>query len=434
MSAEARSVLILPDTDIDLSTWTWGGNVVTNIGEFEQRWREPLLDANGDLAVLLSLPSSKLEGMTEEEEKEVRQVWEREKTALAALFSEMRDRLHIHISDPIDLTDASPQVVSARLKTALARHPQILGIAHVPEPQCECSETGHPGRRPSFFEFGKGVRVDAQLLRRLADEVDRSGSQPRRAMFFGCATASTELPQDFIASNLSVHFLANMRTVHLQEMLVFLRALLIQGYAREAAKNVLNTVWSSYVKLLGYMSAARLASSGALMHPILLLEGAACRLGDALYYVAKPCRRGGIPHLEAVAKAETFERVRALVDRTDDAHMLVIDTPVELRTELGRVLSGRPVVWVAAGSTCGSVGEALFQIGVEYHLGYVQTTSTHLIHRFLRGYVCVSVCGTSAFGGGRVLPRGISAANLRHFLTQLSSEARDHLVVVGAEP
>lgn len=434
MPAEARSVLILSDTDIDLSTWTWVGNVLTNIGKFQRRWREPLLDASSDLAVLLSLPSLMLEGMTQEKEKEVRQAWEIEKTALAALFSEMRDRLHLHISNPIDLTDDGPEVVCAKLKDVVARHPQILGIAHVPELQHECSETEQPGQRSSFFEFGKGVRVDAPLLRRLADEVDRSGSQPRHAMFFGCATASTELPRDFIASNLSVHFLANRCTVNLAEMLVFLRALLIQGYAREAAKNVLNPVWSSYVKLLGYMSAARLASSGALMHPILVLEGAVCSLGDALYYVAKPYSRGGIPHLEAVTKTGTFERVRALVDRTDDARMLVIDAPVGLRTELGRVLSDRQVVWVAAGSTCGSVGEALFQIGVQYHLGYVQTTSTHLIHRFLRGYVCVSVCGTSAFGGGRVSPHEMNAANLRHFLTQLSGKARDHLVIVGVKP
>ena len=159
MSAEARSVLILSDTDIDLSTWTWVGNVVTNIGVFERRWGEPLLDTSGDLAVLLSLPSSKLEGMTEEDEKEVRQAWEREKTALAALFSEMRDRLHLHISNPIDLTDDGPEVVCAKLKDVVAGHPQIIGIAHVPELQHECSEIEQPGPCSSFFEFGKGVRV-----------------------------------------------------------------------------------------------------------------------------------------------------------------------------------------------------------------------------------------------------------------------------------
>jgi hypothetical protein len=430
---DSRSVLILPGSNIDLPTWRWVGHVVTNIADHERRWKEPLLDRASPLAVLFSLPRDTLDRMAEKERLQVRQAWEDEKRVLEALLAQMRERFTLDISQPIDLTDDDPDRACAVLWDAFSKYPQILGIAHVPGVR---ATSGKACRiRTRFFELGQGARLDSQFLEQLRGELRDHGGHPRRALFLGCETMGTVLPKAFTAANLSIHFLATSRPVSMAEMLVFTRAVLIQGYAQKPAAAVRDDVWSTYVKLVGYMLAARRGPSTVATQPVLVLEGADLGSESAGYYVAGPCTGHGIPHLEITARAGAVERVRELVDATGDSRLLVVDVPVNLRTELRAALGAAPALWVATGSTCESVSTALFEDGVEYHVGYVQTSSTHLAHRFLQdSFVCVSRYD-EPLQSTVVLPSGgTSGADLRRFLFEQVGGIRKGLVVVGARP
>lgn len=436
---EGKSVLILSGVDVDEPTWSWVGFAETNILDYERRWGEFLLDPRRPLAVVVSLPSY----LSDQEMNALqRGPWGHEKQDLESLFSRMRASLSVRVEGPFDLTGKSPNEALSELEQVLCDYEQVVGIAHVP-PQAArvcpvCGQQVQLKPVSTFFEIGRGGKLDHQALTRIANRVSTLGRRERRVIFLGCKTFSTDLPKAFVRSGLALAYLTTTGDVVLPQMLVLLRAMLVTGYA-EPGNQVLDKLWAAYEKLRGFPSSVRADAAGLCLHYTLVLEGSPSNHGERPYYMAEPCPQGGRPHLQPLSKKEVLDSLDRASKTLPDETLLIVDAPASLRKELAEALDGRPAVWVATGATCASVSKALLREGVEYHLGYVQTTSPYLVYRFLQDhYACVSVYGMPPeefHEAVAVLPEGgINDVGLRHFLVQLVGEARDRLVIVGAKP
>jgi len=427
--SEAKSVLIMLDADVDEPTWSWIGFVETNILDYEHRWREYLLDPEKPLAVIASLPSN----LSPEEVARLRKPWEHEKQDLKLLFSRMQASLGLRVDGPFDLTGMSPDDALGKVEQLLRDYEQVIGIAHVPRPAARkcpaCGQQILSERTSAFFELGGGGKLDRQAITGIAE---RLGRRERRVIFLGCRILPTDLPKTFVESGLSLACFKTTSEVSLADMLLFLRALLVTGYAKPG-NQVLDKLWAAYRKLQGYPYNAE--ANDAYIHSILILEGSTS--GEPPYYIAEPCPNGGLPHLQPLSKDDVLDSVARASRTLSEETLVIADVPKELRSELAGVLRGRPVLWVAAGATCRSVGKALLQEEVEYHLGYVQTTSQYLVYRFLHDYyVCVSVHGMSPDEFLKTM--AVLAPNwacdggvLRRFLFDL---ACDRMIVGGAKP
>jgi hypothetical protein len=429
----AKPVLILSDVNVDEPTWSWAGFAETNILDYERRWGAYLLDPEKPLAVIASLPSN----LSPEEVARLRKPWEHEKQDLKLLFSRMQASLGLRVDGPFDLTRMSRDDALREVEQLLRDYEQVIGIAHVPPPAARkcpaCGQQIQSERTAAFFELGGGGKLDRQVITRIAE---RLGRRERRVIFLGCRTLPTDLPKTFVESGLSLACFKTTSEVSLADMLLFLRAMLMTSYAKPG-NEVLDKLWAAYQKLRGFPCDAAVDTPYMYLHSILILEGSPSTSREPPYYIAEPCPNGGLPHLQPLSKDDVLDSV-ARASRTLSKETLVIaDVPKELRSELAGVLRGRSVLWVAAGATCRSVGEALPQEEVEYHLGYVQTTSQYLVYRFLHDYyVCVSVHGMSpdeflktmtALAPNWACDGGV----LRRFLFDL---ACDRMIVGGAKP
>lgn len=430
---EARSVLILPNVDIDEPTWSWVGFVETNILDYERRWGEFLLDPRRPLAVVVSLPSY----LSDQQIESLCGPWEHEKNDLRLLFSRMRASVGVCVDGPFDLTGRLPDEALREVERLICDYEQVVGIAHVPHPIHVCPACGQEVQlKPAltFFEVGRGGRLDHQVLTRIAERVSKLGRHERRVIFLGCRMLPTDLPEAFVKSGLALACLTTTKDVSLDQMLVLLRAMLVVGYA-EPGNLALDKLWAAYMKLRGFPNSMQADAAGLNLHYTLVLEGSPYNDGKHPYYMAEPCLQGGRPHLQLLSKSEVLDSLVSTSRTFPDETLFIVDVPASFRDELARVLR-RPVWWVAAGATCKSVSEALLRERVEYHLGYVRTASPYLVYRLLHDhYACVSAHGVSLDEVHKAViapsEHGINSEALRKLLVGL---ARDHGLIVGAKP
>lgn len=427
---KAKPVLILSDVSVDEPPWSWIGFANTNILDYESRWGELLLDPREPLAVIVSLPSD----LSAQHMESLREPWEHEKEELRLLFYRMQERIGVRVEGPFDLTEKTPDEALREVERLLSDYKQVVGIAHVPSPITHvcptCGQRVQLKPTSSFFEIGGGGRLDRQVLTRIGERVSKLGRRERRAIFLGCRTFSTDLPEAFVKSGLALAYLTTTGAVSLRQMLVLLKALLVVGYA-EPGNLVLDKLWAAYVKLQDFPNSMH---DALYLHYTLVLESSHSNQGEHPYYMAEPCPQGGPPHLQPLSKRDVLNSLVRASESLPDETLLIVDAPASLRNELAKVLSGRSAIWVAAGATCESVTKALLQGEVEYHLGYVRTVSPYLVYRLLHDYyACVSVHGMlpNEFHEAVAASDGISSSALRELLVSL---ARDRMIVVGAKP
>lgn len=463
---QVKSVLLIPNANVDIPTWSWALVTETNFLDHKLRWSKELLVPQSPLAVVVSLPSRtwrQLGGYLCER-------WDHEKKTLGELFENMRRQLGLNINGPFDLTALTGQKALCEMEQIFCNYEQVIGIAHVPErvcPDCghelvsercevcgkdfwrcpacraqlyercpQCGREHERSRGSSYFELGQGGRLDSRFLKNIAAKIRATDSPGRRALFLGCKTLATDLPRTFVEEGLALAYLKTVKEEIVDDMLILLRATVVAGYG-ERARNILDKLWSAYQKMLGFKT-EEASLSGLPCRFALVIEGSPpLGGGEYPYYLVKACPEGGLPHLNLYRRRE--EMLGKLVEEWAEAStetIFVVDVPVALRTEVRKALQGRPLLFVAMGATCDSVARALFAEGVEYHLGCLHTASSFLIYRMLLEYfTCISVEDFSLDAWQSVTSLAPSmTSHGQNFWGLLLDMARKKIVVVGARP
>lgn len=429
---EAKSVLILPGTDVDEPTWAWVGKPVTNIPEYWKRWGKPLLecDLEKPVSVVLSVPSK----YWARAHSSVKRAWTDEIEGLRCLFSRMMEKFRLDVRGPYDLTCDPPDTAVEKARQRLAANEQVLGAAHVPP---------KPGTEGYYFEVGQGGQLSEAVIGNVGKQLAQKGLQGHRAIFVGCETFKTLLPDAFVNAGVAIVFLATVRTMTMEEVLALLKAVIVVGYD-VPGHITLDRIWATYHKIEGFPhteglpKGAEVGWGGVEAESVLILEGSPLfPNGKRPYYMAELPEKGRPLRLEPLGKDEVLQKARKT--GVGKERLFIVDAPRDLRWELAEVLKGKPVLWVAFGASCASVAASLLQEDVEYHVGYVRTGSQHLIYRLLGDcYGCLSVQGVSAEELGKevaCVPEGkLGAKEFRDFVVRLASGGPDRLVVAGARP
>jgi hypothetical protein len=310
-------------------------------------------------------------------------------------------------------------------------NPALLNQVELP-----CSNCGGVMRWQPSFEVGEGGRLGPQELENVGRALITRNE--RMTIFLGCSTLSTGLDRVFLSSGISTVFLSTPATVRFSDMIMYIKALICTIYGGKGDSPFpRNRILEAYLKLKEYHAISERLGQRF----VLVLEGAAAESAEAIYYIALPDPNlmQPTPQLDLVRGSEIHDAVEEMVlnlGSTSGGYPIVIDAPRSLRNHLWSHLKGKPVMWVAQGSTCQSVGEAVLgtkSTETEYGVGFVEG-SFLVLDELVKHFPILHVenLKISEVKELQRSPGKVSQHNFLNFLSELAKEGR--MIIASARP